>query len=131
MTSNSKDNVENVMKFEQNHSKSYLKMKSRYNSTYKFDVETLITLFFKKVSIKNLTNDFRDSEKDLNAQIFENKFNNFATINMFFEIQQKFRMSKFTNSCLKQRFTNIIENFKSNLIRSTKKYKEKLNIIES
>ena len=74
------------MKFEQNHSKSYLKEKSRHSSAYKFDVEALIASFFKKMSIKISTNDFRDNEKYLNAQIFETKFNSFATINMFFEI---------------------------------------------
>ena len=36
------------MKFERNHSKSYLKDKSQHSSTYKFDVEMLIALFFKK-----------------------------------------------------------------------------------
>ena len=55
------------MKFEQNDSKSYLKEKSRHSSTHKFDVEALIALFFKKMSIKKSTNDFRDSEKHLNA----------------------------------------------------------------
>ena len=112
------------MKLEQNYSKSYLK-KSRHSSTYKFDDETLIESFFKKMSMKKSTNDFRDSEKYLYLQLFENKFNNFATINMFFETQQKFRTSKFTSLCLKQRFTNIIETFKSNSIESIKKGENK------
>ena len=50
------------MKFEQNHSKSFLQKKSRHNSTNKFDVEMLIALFFKKMSIKKSTNDFRDKK---------------------------------------------------------------------
>ena len=83
------------------------------------------------MSIKISTDDFRDSVKHLGAQIFENKFNNFATINIIFKPQQKFRTSKFTNPCLKQRFTNIIEDFKSNSIRSIKKYEKKLNITEN
>ena len=76
------------------------------------------------MSIKKSTNEFRDSEKYLNAQMFEDKFNNLATISMFFKTQQNFRTSKLTNSCSKLRFTNIIENFKSNSIRSIKKHEK-------
>ena len=71
------------------------------------------------------------TKKHINIQIFEIFFNDFATINMFFEIHQKFRTSKFTNLCLKQRFANIIENFKSNSIRSIRKNEKELNIIEN
>ena len=74
------------MKFKQNYLKSFLKVKSRHNLTYEFTVEVLIALFFLKMSIKKSTDKFRNKKKHFNAQIFENDFNNFATINMFLEI---------------------------------------------
>ena len=85
MTLNLKTNVENVMKSKLNNSKLFLKQKSRHSLTYEFDIEALISSFFKKISIKKSTNNFRDKKKHLKAQVFENNFNNFATINMFVE----------------------------------------------
>ena len=90
------DNIENVIKLNQNFSKSLLKEKSRHSLSHKLKVQLLKHSNFEKKSIEKSTNNLEEKKQFLNLQIFQSDFNIFTTINRFSENQQKFRTQKFT-----------------------------------